>query len=554
MTSATHLEHEDFAWTIAVGDHAQRTDTPVYRRSRKLMIAAVAQVQPWFLGPPPYQDHHGGAAWVVTPDGPRMYLLPAGIEWSAQFCADPAKVDVLRQWALTLVNGFPGTRQWYRDLGMTPADLAILTTAIKDPAGVAAWTDSFWNASVPLPADKHTGVLPKGAGFHHYPKPICVGYGTPVLTSLGQVPIQDVRPGMLVATRQGWRRVLAHRRTGTRDVLRIRVNGQDLLVTDDHLIATSDGWTAAGSLLRGAGVCTMACAAPTPTRGRGDDVLRSELVTMDAVRLPRVDREGRRAAETVGSVGDCLQMVGIDARSDVAGVVRFQTVRNGAFPQGVGQLVNGRVAASSVAVVEAGSRLLPDPASVGVDCDPRQNIRLVERHRVAFDQGAPAAAGAASVDDDPTVKAGLNQSRAVDAGLVDVEALDVFEVAQALLASVHAIEDITTEGPIAVFDLEVEGAHEFVAAGVVVHNCDIELFKRDDFVLFVDDGQGGHAAVAPVAPRGSGAGEVQVLYADPASPLGRAHSHAHAKGHPLVLPADAPQAVAAFAQQAAARP
>jgi hypothetical protein len=37
---------------------------------------------------------------------------------------------------------------------------------------VAAWTDSIFNASVPLPPGPHSGVLPKGAGYHHYPKPI----------------------------------------------------------------------------------------------------------------------------------------------------------------------------------------------------------------------------------------------------------------------------------------------------------------------------------------------------------------------------------------------
>ncbi len=101
-----------------------------------------------------------------------MALLPFGVEWSAQFCADPLKIEVVRQYAERLVAGFPLTVPGYRELGMTDADLAILTTPITDAAGVALWTDSFWNASVPLPASKHTGVLPKAAGLHHYPAPV----------------------------------------------------------------------------------------------------------------------------------------------------------------------------------------------------------------------------------------------------------------------------------------------------------------------------------------------------------------------------------------------
>ncbi len=167
-----HVETEDHGWSVFIGDHAKRADTPLYGRSRKHMITAVQASQPWYFGGPPYQDHHGGGVWLFD-HSPLLALLPAGIEWSAQFCADPRKVDELRKVAWRLVAAFPATRGWYtKDLAMTAADLAILDTPIVTPEHVAAWTDSFWNASVPLPADAHIGVLPKAAGYHHYPKPI----------------------------------------------------------------------------------------------------------------------------------------------------------------------------------------------------------------------------------------------------------------------------------------------------------------------------------------------------------------------------------------------
>ena len=169
----THSETEDHAWTINVGDHPARVDSPEYVRSRKLMIKAVQLCQPWYFGDAPYQDHHGGGCWVFDGTKPYMFLLMAGIEWSAQFCADPAKVDLLRQQAEVLVAAFPKTEAWYTEvLGMSADDLAVLHTQITDANGVALWTDSFWNASVPLPAHTHTGVLPAGGGYHHYPKPI----------------------------------------------------------------------------------------------------------------------------------------------------------------------------------------------------------------------------------------------------------------------------------------------------------------------------------------------------------------------------------------------
>lgn len=141
------------------------------------MVKAVQRLQPWYFGDPPYQDHHGGGIWLRDAGGWLLVKNLAGIEWSSQFCADPAKVDKLRINAKRLVNGFPGTRMAYQsELGMSAADAAILDVPIKDAAGVAQWTDSFWNASVPLPAALHTGALSsgdhQGAGVHHYPTPI----------------------------------------------------------------------------------------------------------------------------------------------------------------------------------------------------------------------------------------------------------------------------------------------------------------------------------------------------------------------------------------------
>ena len=80
-------------------------------------------------------------------------------------CADPAKVDLIRQNAKRLYAAFPGAAQ---ELGIQQ----LLDTPITDAAGVAQWTDSICNASVPLPTPAHTGVLPTGGGVHHYPSPI----------------------------------------------------------------------------------------------------------------------------------------------------------------------------------------------------------------------------------------------------------------------------------------------------------------------------------------------------------------------------------------------
>jgi len=170
MTS-THPEKEDFPWTIAVVDHPPRTDSPAYIKSRKLMNALAKTLDDWPFEPAPYQDHHGGSVWVKDATGWLCLQVSLGIEWSAQFCADPKKVDRLRLQAQRVVNAFPDTHPGYKKAGYHDAE-TLLSTAITTPEQVSVWTDSIFNASLPLPAAAHTGVLPKGAGYHHYPKPI----------------------------------------------------------------------------------------------------------------------------------------------------------------------------------------------------------------------------------------------------------------------------------------------------------------------------------------------------------------------------------------------
>jgi hypothetical protein len=103
--------------------------------------------------------------WLKDEDGWFIVRNVAGIEWSAQFCADPEKVDQLRQVARRLYARFP---EAVEDLGIRE----LLDTPITDAEGVSRWTDSICNASVPLPEPAHRGVLPRAGGLHHYPAPV----------------------------------------------------------------------------------------------------------------------------------------------------------------------------------------------------------------------------------------------------------------------------------------------------------------------------------------------------------------------------------------------
>jgi Family of unknown function (DUF6424) len=162
---AAHEQREDEPWAVEIAEHPRRADSAEYVRSRKAMNAMAALDPAFFYGRPPYDDHHGGGLWLKDEDGWFLVRNLAGMEWSSQFCADVAKVDALRRNAKRLYAGFPGVAE---DLGIRE----LLDTPITDPAGVARWCDSLCNASVPLPASAHTGVLPANGGVHHYPAPV----------------------------------------------------------------------------------------------------------------------------------------------------------------------------------------------------------------------------------------------------------------------------------------------------------------------------------------------------------------------------------------------
>jgi Family of unknown function (DUF6424) len=184
-----HAESEAHAWGINVPNHPTRADSPEYVAARSKMNEIAGQAAGMIYGQGPFEDHHGGALWLKDSQGWFLVRNQAGIEWSAQFCAEPAKVDLLRQNAQRLYNLLsPEIKQQLDPDG-------LLDTPIRDAAGVAKWTDSIFNAGVPLHPTFHTGVLPAGmaqnpavpasarpanarpanaqpAGVHHYPTPI----------------------------------------------------------------------------------------------------------------------------------------------------------------------------------------------------------------------------------------------------------------------------------------------------------------------------------------------------------------------------------------------
>ncbi|MHC3472118.1 DUF6424 family protein [Streptomyces sp. 7R007] len=170
-------EKERHPWEIQLVKHPKRFESAQFRAAKQTAGRILDEMReqqgedelPY--GPGPYEMHHGGSLWVKGDGGWRMYRARVGIEWSMQFCADPAKIDRLRREAADLVAAFPETLPALEALGYKRAR-KLLETPIEDADGVAAWTDCLFNSCVPLARPHHQGILPKAAGEHHYPWPV----------------------------------------------------------------------------------------------------------------------------------------------------------------------------------------------------------------------------------------------------------------------------------------------------------------------------------------------------------------------------------------------
>ncbi|MFF5533013.1 DUF6424 family protein [Streptomyces cinerochromogenes] len=169
---------ENHPWRIRLVKHPKRFESPFFQAAKRTAHRILDEMDDADLpyGPRPvppehWEMHHGGSLWVRTAGGWRMYRARAGIEWSMQFCAEPSRIDRLRRDAAELVAGFPDTLPALAELGYEEAE-ELLRTPITDADGVEAWTDSLFNACVPMSRGNHQGILPKVPGEHHYPWPV----------------------------------------------------------------------------------------------------------------------------------------------------------------------------------------------------------------------------------------------------------------------------------------------------------------------------------------------------------------------------------------------
>src|SRR5712691_2177559 len=104
--AGTHTESENVPWIISIPDHPKRTDSPAFIAARAFAHKILDTLEGLPYGPGPCQMHHGGSLWTHDDQGWFLVLNTLGSEWSAQFCADPSRVEPVRLNAVRHYSGF----------------------------------------------------------------------------------------------------------------------------------------------------------------------------------------------------------------------------------------------------------------------------------------------------------------------------------------------------------------------------------------------------------------------------------------------------------------
>lgn len=288
---------------------------------------------------------------------------------------------------------------------------------------------------------------------------VCIAEGVTLATLTGTKEIQNIEPGDMVLTRDGWRPVQHRTFMGVKPTVRVTwEDGSTLVCTPDHKIATPSGWVEAGSLLPGtATICCdpKALTAPPVPIAAGVGVLGRELVAAGAVggEVP--------STSAVDPVRDIFQMVGVDAGTVPTGVVDgvFNVAMDEPEHGPVDQLLAAGHAGADFPVPVTVLGELPHPA-VTDDVDPVLDVLHVEG-----DLGGLAV-------------------QAVGAGLASGASLADLVPA---LTEVHVVS-VTASVDQRVWDIGVHGCHEFaLATGQIVSNCYRENMNPVDGWLTQDE-------------------------------------------------------------------
>lgn len=544
-TDPNHTETETHPWSVNIPDHPTRQDSPEYVAARKKMNEIANQATGLLYGPGPFDDHHGSALWLQDSQGWFMVRNLAGIEWSAQFCLGPDSrvlTTDLRWIPLGEVQvgdhlaafdeGIPpsGRRRWQRGVVERSEIISrpCYDLTFEDGTTVRASADHLWLACGPA-----------GHGYA-----AAAWYRTDSLVS-----------------RQG----------GERAVVKAVVPWEvDTSWEAGYLAAAFDGEGHFIRSVQGVGSGHGGGQSFGLVFSQRDNEMYTEVVRC-LKQLGYTFREDTRPnlrQAVISLRHEALRFLGSVRPRRLLGQFQFEWLCQFNAMERVRVTNATYVGEQSVVAVTTSSGTYISEGLASHNCANPAKVDLLRQNaKRLYDLVAPQlkqqldptglldtpiqdADGVAKWTDS-IFNAGVPLHQSFHTGVLpaangQAQSPQATAQAQGPQAAAQAQNAATTGQPqnAPAAANQPAGVHHYPTPIV-----DIQLFKYDDFQLWVTDGQGNPAAVAPVDARGSGNAHVHVLYATPGSHLAQQKQAAESANTPLILGPDHPLAQQAFQNQ-----
>ena len=180
-----------------------------------------------------YIDHEAYGVGVEIDEMPQLYRsVPESTKWPIKAdCARPETISYLKRHGFNI----EGAEKWPESIEEGINFIRSFDKVVIDPRCVHT-ADEF--RLYAYKTDRLTGeVLPVVLDKNNH----CIAEGALIRTINGDIPIERIKVGDLVLTRQGYRRVLASAVTGVnREVLEISTDSEVLKCTAEHRIFTKN--------------------------------------------------------------------------------------------------------------------------------------------------------------------------------------------------------------------------------------------------------------------------------------------------------------------------
>ena len=322
----------------------------------------------------------------------------------------------------------------------------------------------------------------------------CLGGDTLIMTDKGEIPIRDIRPGDKVLTRKGYRRVVAFLPRGRKKVYTVDCgNGRPITATADHRFYTADGWKRVDKLKAVEEICVIQSSSMAghtnaiPTESTRTTSIASGRRKANIISESITETYGNTTMETFPKAATFITSMGIRLTTALktlcallkASTKRYITPRTwAAYPKKLCKNIDGFTAT----IKKTGQ-------SVGLNLwkrrrDAEESAKSVESltpSRTYIKNSAPHNAGRKAM---PGTRSENMYAKFADELSSNRLTQDIRLAQMSVPINLQSLSEWQD-----VYDLSIEGEHEFFANGVLVHNCDPTTLIRcfiDGKRLYID--------------------------------------------------------------------